>query len=108
MGRYDLRAIRVRQTAKALFDARRHENLPPWYNITGDIPPSEALARPVLRSPRPKGSRKPSRMFQPLPIHHPEDKLRSEFFGDHPWELARPRLIVEDSGNDAKFYDWSK
>jgi small subunit ribosomal protein S23 len=22
--------------------------------------------------------------------------------------LARPRLIVEDSGNDAKRYDWSK
>jgi small subunit ribosomal protein S23 len=39
---------------------------------------------------------------------YPEDKLRSEFFGDHPWELARPRLVVEDSGNDAKGYDWSK
>ena len=33
-------------------------------------------------------------------------QLRSDFFGDHPWELARPRLVVEDSGNDAKGYDW--
>ena len=109
MGRYDFRAIRVRQTAKALYDAKRVPDLPPWYNTVGNIPPSEALARPVLRAPVVRGkARKPSRMFQPLAIHHPEDKLRSEFFGDHPWELARPRLVVEDSGNDAKVYDWSK
>ncbi|KAF2108267.1 mitochondrial ribosomal protein S25 [Lophiotrema nucula] len=108
MGRYDLRAIRVRQTAKALYDSKRVPDLPPWYNTVGDIPPSEALARPVLRAPPTRGrSRKPSRMFQPLAIHHPEDKLREDFFGDHPWELARPRLIVEDSGNDAKGFNWS-
>ncbi|KAF2441543.1 37S ribosomal protein Rsm25 [Karstenula rhodostoma CBS 690.94] len=107
MGRYDFRPMRVRQTAKALFDARRNDSLPQWYNIIGDIPPSETLARPLQRAPTTKKARKPSRMFQPLPIAYPEDKLRSEFFGDHPWELARPRIIVEDSGNDAKHYDWS-
>ena len=108
MGRYDFRAIRVRQSAKALVDTKRNDALPPWYDVVGNIPPSECLARPVLRVPRPKGTKKPSRMFQPLPIHYKEDKLRSEFFGDHPWELARPRVIVEDSGNDAKGYDWSR
>ncbi|KAJ4294307.1 mitochondrial ribosomal small subunit component [Kalmusia sp. IMI 367209] len=108
MGRYDFRPMRVRQTAKALFDSKRNAELPQWYGIVGDIPPSETLARPLQRAPTPKKARKPSRMFQPLPIVYPEDKLRSEFFGDHPWELARPRLIVEDSGNDAKGYDWSK
>ncbi|KAF2260118.1 mitochondrial ribosomal protein [Lojkania enalia] len=110
MGRYDFRALRVRQTAKALFENQRNDFLPPWYRTIGDIPPGETLARPVLRTPRPKGrgARKPSRIFQPLSIHHPEDKLRDDFFGDHPWELARPRLVVEDSGNDAKNYDWSK
>ncbi|KAF2692133.1 mitochondrial ribosomal protein [Lentithecium fluviatile CBS 122367] len=108
MGRYDFRPMRVRQTAKALFDSKRIPGLPQWYDIVGDIPPGETLARPVLRAPTPKRAKKPSRMFQPLPIRYPEDKLRSEFFGDHPWELAKPRLIVEDSGNDAKGYDWSK
>ncbi|KAF2736385.1 37S ribosomal protein Rsm25 [Polyplosphaeria fusca] len=109
MGRYDLRALRVRQTAKALFDSKRNRELPQWYNIVGDIPPGETLARPVLRIPQIKGrAKKPSRLFQPLAIHHPEDKLREDFFGDHPWELARPRLVVEDSGNDSKRYDWSK
>jgi small subunit ribosomal protein S23 len=108
MGRYDFRPMRVRQTAKALYDSKRITRLPQWYNIVGDIPPSETLARPVMRTPAPKRAKKPSRMFQPLPIRYPEDKLRSDFFGDHPWELARPRVIVENSGNDAKGYDWSK
>ena len=89
-------------------DARRIAVLPQWYDIVGDIPTSETLARPVLQAPRQKRSKKASKLFKPLPIVYPEDKLRSEFFGDHPWELARPRLVVEDSGNDAKGYDWSK
>ncbi|OAL47161.1 37S ribosomal protein S25, mitochondrial [Pyrenochaeta sp. DS3sAY3a] len=107
MGRYDFRALRVRQTAKALFDSKRNHNLPQWYDVVGNIPPSETLARPVLRVPKIRHARKASKLFKPLPIAYPEDRLRSEFFGDHPWELARPRLVVEDSGNDAKGYDWS-
>lgn len=109
MGRYDFRPLRVRQTAKALFETKRNPSLPQWYQIMGDIPPTETLARPVQRAPKPvRTGKKPSRMFQPLPLHYKEDALRTEFFGDHPWELARPRIIVEDSGNDAKNYDWSK
>lgn len=107
MGRYNLAPLRVRSTAKALFDAKRTASLPQWYDVVGNIPTGETLARPVLRAPRVKGAKKASKLFKPLPIVYPEDKLRSEFFGDHPWELARPRLVVEDSGNDAKGYDWS-
>ncbi|KAL5120581.1 mitochondrial ribosomal small subunit component [Pleosporales sp. CAS-2024a] len=107
MGRYDFRPLRVRQTAQALLDARRTSALPLWHAIVGDIPPAETLARPVLRAPKVRHGRRASRLFTPLPIAYPEDKLRADFFGDHPWELARPRLIVEDSGNDAKGYDWS-
>jgi len=107
MGRYDFRPLRVRQTALALVESKRIPHLPQWYDIVGDIPPGETLARPIQRAPRQRGTKKPSRMFQPLPIVYPEDKLRTEFFGDHPWELARPRLVVEDSGNDSKEYDWS-
>jgi small subunit ribosomal protein S23 len=108
MGRYDFRPLRVRQTAKALFDSKRNPNLPQWYDVVGNIPPGETLARPVLRTPKVRHARKASKLFKPLPITYAEDKLRSEFFGDHPWELARPRLVVENSGNDAKKYDWSK
>jgi len=108
MGRYEFRPIRVRQAVKALYDAKHQPYLPQWYKVIGDIPPSETLARPLQRAPKAHKTKKPSRMFQPLPITYPEDKLRSDFFGDHPWELARPRLVVEDSGNDSKWHDWSK
>ncbi|RMZ66286.1 37S ribosomal Rsm25 [Pyrenophora seminiperda CCB06] len=109
MGRYDFRALRVRQTAQALFDAKRTTSLPQWYHVVGNIPPSETLARPILRSPKMRqAARKPSKLFKPLPITYPEDKLRRDFFAHHPWELARPRLVVEDSGNDARGYDWSR
>ncbi|KZM19229.1 mitochondrial ribosomal small subunit component [Ascochyta rabiei] len=108
MGHYNFAPLRVRQTAKALYDAKRTSSLPQWYDVVGNIPPGETLARPVLRAPRVKGAKKASKLFKPLPIAYPEDQLRSDFFGDHPWELARPRLVVEDSGNDAKAYDWSR
>ena len=108
MGRYDFRPLRVRQAAKALVDSKRNPSLPQWYDVVGNIPPGETLARPVLRVPKVRHARKASKLFKPLSIVYPEDKLRSDFFGDHPWELARPRLVVEDSGNDAKRYDWSK
>lgn len=108
MGRYDFRALRVRQTAKALFDSKRTPSLPQWYDVVGNIPPGETLARPVLRAPKVRHARKASKLFQPLAIVYPEDRLRSDFFGDHPWELARPRLVVEDRGNDAQRHDWSR
>ena len=47
-------------------------------------------------------------MFQPMKIEYPEDKLREEFFGDHPWELARPRIVLEDDGKDYQNQDWSR
>lgn len=47
-------------------------------------------------------------MFQPVKIRYEEDQLRKEFFRDHPWELARPRVVLENSGNDHAGYDWSK
>lgn len=46
-------------------------------------------------------------LYKPKKILYPEDKLRAEFFGDHPWELARPRVILESGGNDSKNWDWS-
>lgn len=47
-------------------------------------------------------------MFQPQQIRHEEDDLRREFFGDHPWELARPRVLLENDGKDYQRWDWSK
>lgn len=48
-------------------------------------------------------------MYKPKSINYTEDELRSEFFSDHPWELARPRVMVETGGGyDAKQWDWGR
>jgi len=47
-------------------------------------------------------------MYMPQKIEYPEDKLRTQFYRDHPWELARPRVLVENDGKDCLKYDWSK
>ena len=41
-------------------------------------------------------------------ISYPEDSLRQDFFGDHPWELARPRVVLEDGGDDSGGYEWGR
>jgi len=103
----DFRPLRVRDTARLLFENKRIAQKPLWYDVTGEIPPSEPLVRPLMQSYQPRG-KKPSKMFKPMALEFPEDKLRSTFYGDHPWELARPRVILENTGNDAKGWDWSK
>ncbi|KAF4553261.1 37S ribosomal protein S25-like protein [Elsinoe fawcettii] len=107
MGRYDFGPQRVHKAVTRLLDTGRQATTPPWYSAVEIFPPSERLVRPALQS---KGRRKGkgSRMFQPVKISYPEDKLREDFFGDHPWELARPRTILEDDGKDYQRQDWSR
>jgi small subunit ribosomal protein S23 len=47
-------------------------------------------------------------MFKPQPIEYEEDQLRREFYSDHPWELARPRIVLENDGRDGQKCDWSR
>ena len=46
-------------------------------------------------------------MYQPNQLRYEEDALRNQFFADHPWELARPRMLVETNGNQHAHADWS-
>ena len=46
-------------------------------------------------------------MFQPVPVSYQEDRLRWEYFNDHPWELSKPRVVLESDGRDAERWDWS-
>ncbi|KAI9734764.1 MAG: mitochondrial ribosomal small subunit component [Claussenomyces sp. TS43310] len=115
MGRYNLKPSRVYQTVTAVLESARGSTIshcPPWYHVVGSIPPGEILTRTQpeqLRQPsRRNQKRKPSKLFKPQPIIYEEDHLRGEFYGDHPWELARPRVILEQDGKDAQRYDWSR
>ncbi|PYH73880.1 mitochondrial 37S ribosomal protein mS23 [Aspergillus vadensis CBS 113365] len=132
MGKYNLTALRVRQTAVAQKAAGKLPQTPKWLDIMHDVPPTEVLVRnrpqqhqlvrqrlkTVPGASRPQAvfevqekrikPKKASRMFQPVEIKYEEDQLRKEFFRDHPWELARPRVLVEKSGKDFERYNWSR
>ncbi|KAI9849231.1 MAG: mitochondrial ribosomal small subunit component [Sclerophora amabilis] len=112
MGRYDFKPLRVHQQASQLLETPRLKARPPWYDVIGTVPPAQALVRPkpVQHHERPKQvkTKKPSKMFKPLPISYQEDKFRQQFFKDHPWELARPRVILENDGRDGQRVDWSR
>jgi small subunit ribosomal protein S23 len=132
MGKYNFTALRVRQTALSQFASGKTSKLPQWVDVVSEIPPAETIVR--TRPPQHQlvrqrvksveGSSKPqvvfevqekrikpkkaSRLFQPVEIKYEEDQLRREFFRDHPWELARPRVLVESTGKDFENYDWSR
>ena len=83
---------------------------PPWFKVMNAVPPSETLVRTIPnrhQEPSAKAS-KPKNLYRPQQIEYLEDSLRSTFFRDHPWELARPRVILELDGLDHQRCDWSK
>jgi small subunit ribosomal protein S23 len=53
-----------------------------------------------------KAGKKSSKLFTPINISYEEDRLRWEYFNDHPWELARPRTVLEEDGKDSQKWDW--
>jgi len=131
MGRLNLTAINVRRTALASIKAKKTSVHPSWTDIVGDVPPAQILIRQqppqhaltqvrtrtrpdgrteqyvqVLAHKKPK-SAKGRHLFTPTNLRYEEDSLRRRFFSDHPWELARPRVVLETSGDQYQHADWS-
>lgn len=119
MGRY-VRPSRVYQTMKTKLSIPRTNPefkedepmriaVPVWLRTIERIPPSELLTRPnptPHHDPDPRRRLPSKKFFKPQRIEFPEDELRRNFFRDHPWELARPRIAVELDGKDAWYVDW--
>ncbi|EDO01457.1 hypothetical protein SS1G_03932 [Sclerotinia sclerotiorum 1980 UF-70] len=108
----NLKPSRVYQTAAALLESESISQAPPWYKTIGSVPPSEILTRtqPVQHrgsNGRPR-TKKASKLFKPQTIVYEEDRIRQEFFRDHPWELARPRIVLENDGRDGQRCDWTR
>lgn len=132
MGKINLTPLRVRSRALADLQAGRYPTPPVWLDVLGEVPPAQILTRqqpnkhPVVQirtrslpngktqqyvttpSTRKPKSAKPSRLFAPVEIKYEEDQLRKQFFQDHPWELARPRVVLETTGNQHANSDYSK
>lgn len=94
------------------------KNPPVWLSVVQNIPPGPS----VIRSQNPetvesqdttqhrlRHSQKHLRTPPPRPraIVYPEDRLRRQFFKDHPFELARPKVLVEND-NGINRTDFSK
>ncbi|KAF5611833.1 37S ribosomal S25 mitochondrial [Fusarium subglutinans] len=114
MGGRQIRPARVLQTVTEELNhtilGGRSIPTPPWYNIMQSVPPAETLVRnvtPRLTGPKSK-AKKPRNLYRPQQIKYIEDGLRTTFYQDHPWELARPRVILESDGKDYQHCDWSK
>ncbi|KAF7551992.1 hypothetical protein G7Z17_g4632 [Cylindrodendrum hubeiense] len=106
MGGRQIRPAKVYQTVTQELNQRilgsSASNPPPWYNIMTSVPPAESLVRtlsPNRWATNPK-AKKPKNLFRPQRIAYLEDSLRNTFYKDHPWELARPRVILELDGKD--------
>ena len=106
MGRYNFGAQRMHAHVTRLLELKRITYPPPWYQVLHQYPPPAKLVRPVLQRPQ-RAGKKSSRLFKPVSISYEEDNLRWEYFNDHPWELARPRVVLEDDGRDREKWDWS-
>ncbi|POS84824.1 hypothetical protein EPUL_004302 [Erysiphe pulchra] len=109
----NLQAARVHQVATQLLKSNTITQAPPWYEVIGRFPPGEFMTRnlPIQLQEQTKThsrKRKPSKIFRPQKIEYEEDKLRHRFYSDHPWELARPRIVLETYGKDWQNYDWSR
>lgn len=107
-------------------------NEPAWYKVVAAHPPTHNLAArthnlreyvnkphtfPIGMKRRNTGtyitrnktlhSSRSQHLYRPKQINFYEDKIRKLFYDQHPWELARPKLVVENDGLDASRQDWS-
>lgn len=70
----------------------------PEVNINGQTELEASLLSKPRNTHRLRHSQKHLRTPPPRPraIVYPEDKLRRQFFKDHPFELAKPKVLVEN------------
>jgi small subunit ribosomal protein S23 len=84
----------------------RTKTIPAPSSSNPQLPPPTRIEVTVEQPTHTK--KKASKIFQPVPIRYEEDDLRKQFYSDHPWELARPRVVLETSGENALHHDYSR
>ncbi len=109
IGRYNFRASRVLDAAKVFTKDNQYQSRPHWLRAAEQVPPSEILTRPYPKQnvALDLNAKRPRRLYRPTKIVYPEDELRQHFYRQHPWELARPKMVLETDGMDARNRDWS-
>lgn len=107
------------------------KNKPSWYNIVSAVPPATDLTKkpknlqtnqtpdPVsqlyssrdgifkTRVSKTERKQKNNSVSRIPKFEFLEDQLRDVFYHQHPWELARPKVLVENTGDEHSKCDWS-
>ncbi|KAF5384843.1 hypothetical protein D9615_001356 [Tricholomella constricta] len=98
-------ASQVHQQVSRLMRGDYIKRQPAWFQAVLDypplpLPPKAPPARTAYDQPSksPKTSRPRAYDPKPLPIAYLEDKIRRQFFRDHPFEAFRPATLVEGAG----------
>ncbi|KAK9460368.1 mitochondrial 37S ribosomal protein mS23 [Lipomyces oligophaga] len=108
-------AAEVLQRSSRMLTAGYGGREPAWFKPILESPPvldirpsitSEELQR-IQQTTR-KKELKAKDLFKPKKIVYPEDAVRKAFFEHHPWELARPKLLIEEDALEFTRDDWSK
>ncbi|KAL3233401.1 Small ribosomal subunit protein mS23 [Nakaseomyces bracarensis] len=128
-------AVNVLERTSAYLRTGVIRDTPAWYNVVASIPPVKKFTREP-RKINPSTERPVSRLadehlegfnsnglyktrfntldkkianrqiYRPPKLVYLEDSIRNLFYKQHPWELARPKIIAE---NEIEMdYDWSR
>ncbi|KAI9317228.1 mitochondrial ribosomal protein S25 [Dichotomocladium elegans] len=109
---------KLEQHATNLLKGKLLKKTPVWLHAVRAIPPGPSIIRsrnPITNvaaqtdieqqlfsktvtavTTRHKQKHLRSRPPRPMPIVYPEDRLRRQFYKDHPFELSRPQVLVEN------------
>ncbi|KEP52598.1 ribosomal protein S25 [Rhizoctonia solani 123E] len=105
-------ASQVHEATSRLLQTGSLKELPAWYSAVTDypplpLPPRAPPQRPDYDLPKARHShqhahhtpQKHSRTPRPKvdAIEYPEDRIRRQFFMDHPFEAYRPRSMIENA-----------
>jgi len=81
---------------------------PVWYQPVLNTPPMTDFARKPAQTHQTRSWNRKNDIREIQKIHQGvELYLRKKFYKEHPWELARPRVVVEEDGADYVRQDWS-
>ncbi|EDO16735.1 hypothetical protein Kpol_1003p40 [Vanderwaltozyma polyspora DSM 70294] len=126
-------AVNVLERTSAYLRAGLLTKQPAWYNVVASVPPLKKFERvPKLTNPsndRINGqlhsldssagnngmfktrytakdrSNASKQLYSASKLTYIEDQLREIFYKQHPWELSRPKILIENNGDEK--YDWS-
>jgi len=101
--------LSVARRAKRMIEAGRIRVEPVWYRPVINTPPMADFTKKPAPAHQGRIRTKQTDIFQLQQIARGQEQhFRRMFYKQHPWELARPRILVEEDGADHVKQDWSR